>query len=238
MSTGVVLRSDPPAASDTQRVVLRAQQASAPAEPAPVGLWITEQELAALKRQWTDQAREQGRAEGLRDAQEAAQQKADADAKVRLERELKARDEKYAKDQADKWQSLATALAEQMQSLRTQMEGEVSEWTFIAVTRLLGQRAQEDIVSAVKHVLADARLDGPVTILLHAQDLAIIETARAADTTGWPAGLTFTASDRLTLGGCLVQTAAQTLDARLEVQLVLLREALDLARHEQPETEA
>lgn len=238
MNTGVVLRSDLPAADGTPRVVLRAQPVAAPVEPASAGMWITEEELASLKRQWTDQALEQGREEGLRDAREAAQRKADADAKVRLDRELQSRDEKHTKEQADKWRSLATALAEQMQALRAQLEDEVSEWTFIAATRLLGRQARADIVSAVKHVLSDAQLDGPVTILLNARDLALIEAAHAVDVTGWPAGLTFASNDRLTLGGCLIQTAAQTLDARLEVQLALLREALDLARHEQPEVEA
>lgn len=238
MSSGVVLRGDQPAAGGTQRVVLRAQPAAAPAEPVPAGMWITEQDLAALKRQWTDRAREQGREEGLRDAQEAAQQKADADAKAGLERELKARDEKHAKDQADKWRGLAIALAEQMQSLREQLESQVSDWTFIAVARLLGQRPREDVVSVVKHVLNDARLEEPATVLLNVRDLAVVEAACAADTDSWPAGLTFTASERIALGGCLVQTAAQTLDARMEVQLALLRDALDAARHEPLEGKA
>jgi flagellar assembly protein FliH len=233
MSASQVLRGDLPAA-DAQRVVLRSQPAAAPAELAPPGRWITEPELAALKRQWTDQAHDQGREAGRRDAKDAAQQQADAATQARLDRELKVRDEKYAKEQADKWRGLATALAAQMQSLRAQLESDVADWTFLAAARLLGQRAREDVVPAVKHVLADAKLDGPVTVLLHAQDLAVVEAAHAADSAGWPAGLAFAASDRLALGGCLVQTSAQTLDARLEVQLALLREALEVARHEPP----
>lgn len=233
MSSGLVLKGELPATGAAPRVVLRSQPAAAPAEPAPAGMWITEQDLAALKRQWVEQALEEGREKGLREAQEQAQRKAEADAKARLERELNERDEKSTRSQAEKWRSLATALADQMQSLRAQFLDEVSEWTFIAAARLLGQRTREDVVSAVKHVLADAQLEGSVTLLVNEQDLMIIEAARAADATGWPAGLAFAASDRLPLGGCLLQSPAQTLDARLEVQLALLREALDVARHEQ-----
>jgi flagellar biosynthesis/type III secretory pathway protein FliH len=225
-----VLRGDLPQAAG-QRVILRSQPAAAPVEPVPAGAWITEHELAALKRQWT----EQGRAQGQQDAQEQAQQKAYADAKAALDRELKARDEKAAKEQAEKWRSLATTLAQQLQALRGQLEAEVSEWSFIAVTRLLGQRSREDVAAAVRHVLSDARLDAPVTVLLHAQDLAFVEAARAADPAAWPADLAFAVSDKLPLGGCLVQSPMQTLDARLEVQLGLLREALDLARHQHQE---
>jgi len=236
--SGPVLRGDQIQAIGAQRVVLRSQPVAAPSEPAAAGRWITEQELAALKRQWTDQAREQGRAQGQQDAQEHAQKKAQADAKAALDRELKARDEKTAKEQAEKWRSLATMLAQQLQLLRDQLETEVSEWSFIAVTRLLGQRSREDVAAAVRHVLSDARLDGPVTVLIHAQDLASVEAARAADPAAWPTDLGFAVSDKVSLGGCLVQSATQTLDARLEVQLVLLREALDHARRERLSSEA
>jgi len=228
VSSSPVLRGDLHGSGGTQRVVLRSQPQAASAEPAQAGAWITEQELAGLKRQWMDQAREQGQ----REAQEAATRQAQADAQAGLARELKARDEKHAKEQAEKWRGLATALAGQLKSLREQLEAEVSEWTFIAATRMLGERSRDGAVSAVRHVLAEARLDGPVTLLLDARDLALIEAAREADPTGWPAELTFAASDRLPLGGCLVQSPIQTLDARLDVQLGLLREALDLARHE------
>lgn len=222
MSSGVVLRGDLPVA-DAQRVVLRAQPAAAPAEQQPPGMWITEQELSDLKRRWIGEGREQGQ----RDTQSAAQQKADADAKTWLDRELKTRDEKHAKDQADKWRSLAAALALQMQSLREQLEEQVADWTFMATTRLLGQQTREDVVATVKQLLADSQLEGPVNVLLHPQELAFIDAAA-----GWPADVTFAASDRVALGGCLLQTNVQTLDARLETQLGLLRAALNQARHE------
>jgi flagellar assembly protein FliH len=231
MSAGSILRGElrDGAAS---RVVLRAQPAAAPAVPAPAGLWITEHDLAELKRQWMDGAYEQGREQGQRDTQQAAQQKAEAQALDRLDGELKIRDEKHAKEQADKWRGLATALAGQLQSLRERLEAEVSEWTFIATRRLFGERSPDVVTAAVRHVLADACLDAPATILLNPQDLAHVEAARQAEPSAWPSGLVFAASERVDLGGCLVQSACQTLDARLDVQLSLLREALDLARHE------
>lgn len=229
-----VLRGDL-AQAGSQRILLRAQPAATPAEPAPAGMWITEQELASFKRQWTEQAREEGRALAQQQAQELAHQQADAEASARLARELKARDDKHAKEQAEKWRGLATALADQLQALREQVTAEVSEWSFITVTRLIGQQPREAVVAAVGHVLAEARLDGPATVLVNAQDLAFIEAARDAAPAAWPADLSFAASDKLPLGGCMVQSPVQTLDARLEVQLGLLREAMDLARHQRQE---
>lgn len=212
-----------------RRVVLRAQAVAVPvAEPAPAGMWITEQELAAMQRQWTEQARKQG----WHEAQQAARQDAEVDALARMGRELKARDEKYAREQAEKWHGVASALTNQLESLRSRLEAEVSEWSFVAVTRLLGKRSREEVAAAVQHVLAEAQLDGPVTVLLHAQDVAIVEGARAAAPGSWPADLRFAASNKLPLGGCLVESTAQALDARLEVQLGLLREAMTLAHHQ------
>jgi len=221
-----VLRGEQPIPS-AQRVVLRAPPVAPAAEPAPPGMWVTEQQLADLQRRWTDEAYARGVEQGQRDARDSARQQADADAQARLARELKAHDEKHAKEQAEKWRSLAAALAGQMQALREQLEEQVADWTFIAATRLLGQQAGDAAVAAVRHVLACAQLEGPVTVLLHPKELAFIQA-----TTDWPADVSFAASDRLALGGCLVQTAAQTLDARLDTQLALLRDALDSARHE------
>lgn len=210
------------------RVLLRGEAA----EPAPKvlprepGRWVSDAELQALRDHCRTKGREEGLAEGRQQAQDTARDEAQREAKAQLEQELKTRQDKHAKEQAEKWRSLATALAQQAQGLREQLEAEVTEWTFAAVTRLLGQRPPEQVAAAVRQVLAEAKLDEPLTVLLHPQDLPAVQGE------DWPAQVRFAADEHVKLGGCRVQSAHQTLDARLEVQLELLREALDAARKE------
>lgn len=201
------------------------------------GVWISQSELHLLKRSSLEQGRKEGEELGRRAAQQAAQQQAERDARERFDVELKVRQDRHAKEQGEKWRGLATALAVQAQAVREQLKAEVTEWTFIAVARLLGQQARDHAESAVRQVLADAQLDGPLTVLLHAQDLVGLQASQAIDPSAWPQGLSFAASDRVSLGGCLIESGHQTLDARLDVQLALLREALDAARHQRSESE-
>lgn len=214
------------------RVVLGGETKPAVEPPAEPGLWISQAELDMLKRRCVEQGRREGEEQGRRAAQQAAQQQAERDAKARFDQELRTRHDGYIKEQAEKWRGLATAMAGQAQMLRERMETEVTEWSFIAVARLLGQQAPEDVAAVVRQVLDEAQLDGPLTVLLHAQDLAGLQACRATDAENWPQGLVFAASDRVSLGGCLIRADHQSLDARLEVQLALLRVALDTARRE------
>lgn len=198
--------------------------------PAAPGIWISQAELAAMREQCLAQGWEQGMAEGRQQAEQEARARAEHEARLHLEQEVRALQDKLAREQADKWRGLASALAAQMQGLRGHLEAELTEWTFIAIARLLGQRWPRHVADAVRQVLAEARLDGPLTVLLHARDLAAVEMAGAAVSESWPPGLQFLADERVQLGGCLVQSPVQTLDARLEVQLALLRDRLDAAR--------
>ncbi|WP_457447638.1 FliH/SctL family protein [Roseateles sp. P5_E4] len=226
--------ADAPAA----RIVLRSQAEVATAAVAEPGVWIGQTDLEALKERCIKQGRAEGEEQGRRLAQQAAQQQADEAAKSRLEQELQERQDRYAKEQAEKWRGLATALASQAQALREQLETEVTEWTFVAVARLLGQQPPEAVATAVRKVLAEARLDGPLTVFLHAQDLASLVACGATEANTWPDGVKFAADARVSIGGCLIQSDVQTLDARLEVQLALLRERLDQLRRERAAVES
>lgn len=197
----------------------------APREP---GRWISEAELQALAERCLAQGREEGAAIERKQAEATARDEAQRQAQAQLETELEAFRQKQAKENAEKWRSLAGALAQQAQSLRDQLQAELTEWTFVAVCRLLGQQSRELVSAAVLQVLADAKLHEPLTVLLHAKDLAAVDV----HDDNWPAHVKLAADDRVQLGGCLVQSAHQTLDARLEVQLELLRDVLDTARRE------
>lgn len=196
------------------------------------GRWISEAELQAVSAKCVAQGREEGMTQGRAQAEVVAREQAQQQARVQLDAEIMAYKEKQAKDHTEKWRSLATALAHQAQGLCDQLQAEVTEWTFLAVCRLLGRQSQEQVSAMVQQVLAEAQLNEPLTILLHANDLAVIDLEAGS----WPSHVKLAADERVRLGGCLVQSAHQTLDARLEVQLTLLRELLDAARRERQST--
>ncbi|MDR7268215.1 flagellar biosynthesis/type III secretory pathway protein FliH [Pelomonas saccharophila] len=237
MSTKSVLKASLATESPASRFVLRSPAEVGGAPLDDPGIWISQANLEALKDRCIKQGRAEGEEQGRRLAQQAAQLRADSEAKARLEQELKGLQDRHAREQAEKWRGLASALASQTQALREQLEAEVTEWTFVAVVRLLGQRAAEDAAAVVRKVLAESRLEGSLTVLLHAQDLASLVAGGAMASDAWPANVIFAADAKVGLGGCLIQSDVQTLDARLEVQLELLRERLDKLRRQRAGTE-
>jgi len=227
-----ILKAAQAGTAPAPRVLLHGNATVPVAPPAEPGGWISDSELASLKRLCIEQGRKQGEEQGRQAAQQAAWQQANREAKALYENQLRELQQRHAKEQAEKWRGLATALAGQAQAHRARLGAEVSEWAFIAVARLLGEQALDDVSSVVRRVLDEAKLDGPLTVLLHAHDFRNLEASGATAADSWPRGVSFAASDRVGLGGCLVQSDVQALDARLEVQLALLRETLDVARHE------
>lgn len=196
-------------------------------EAAPEGQWLSMESLKELQAQCEARGRKLGAAE----AAEAAESKANE----RAQRELEERLQKQAAAQAEKWRGLASALAGEAQALRESLDSQVTEWTFIAATRLLGQLPLESVASAVRQVLSEARIEEPLTVLLHPMDFADLERAQELWSETWPAHINFKPDELVTLGGCRIKSAHQNLDARLEVQLTLLREALDGARESRNE---
>lgn len=235
MNQPVVLKAGMAATVPQSRVLLRAAASPVEAVLSEPGVWFRQSDLDALREGCVEQGFQRGMEQGRQQALTDARREAEHEARQRLERELKALHDRHDKEQLEKWRGLTAALASQVQELRDRLEADVTEWTFIATARLLGCKPPEDVVAAVRQVLAEANLDGPLTVLLHADDLATVEAGRVAHAGAWPANLRFVADARVKLGGCLVQSAVQTLDARLEVQLALLRDQLDLARLQRTE---
>lgn len=182
---------------------------------------------------------EEGRVQGRAEAVQSARERADAEAQIRLDEQLKmARDQlfkEYADLSAQKWRSLAAALAAQAGALRDELEAEVTEWTFVAAARLLSDSGHRQVPDVVRQVLKEAGVRDPLTVLLHAEDLPLVLEDRETSPDRWPVDVTFAADERVSVGGCLLASPAQTIDARFEVQLALLREALDQARRERRE---
>lgn len=201
-------------------------------EPTPAvaqpGRWVTEAELKSLLDEAFEAGRKQGAEHAEKAMREVAKREAERNAKVELDAALAEHTSKTQRAQAEKWRGLATALAGQMQALREQLEAEVTEWSFVATTRLLGTASETQVVQAVRQVLQASGLNEPLELLVHPEDFAALQD----DPAEWPPGVSFGTDPSIELGGCLIKTARETLDARLEVQLRYLRDALDAARRE------
>lgn len=235
MSTKSVLKAGQALHAPGMRMLPRADTDVVATADRP-GVWMSDHQIEALKSQCIEQGRLEGELEARRAAQQLAHIEAQKQARAWLAKALQEREEAQAKTDLERWRGLATALAEQTQALRARLEAEVTEWTFATVTRLCGPRSPADVAASVRRVLAESGLDGPLTVLLHPQDLESLRASGAVDTAAWPAGICFASDSRVGLTGCLVESAVQTLDARLEVQLAIVRQALDALRRERAGT--
>jgi flagellar assembly protein FliH len=90
---------------------------------------------------------------------------------------------------------------------------------------------QEAILGSVVTVLQRVRDEREVTIRVSPSDLPLLQTHQAAfDRVLAPRRWTVTADSRVSVGGCLVESALGTLDGRLEVQLAKLSDTLRAAK--------
>lgn len=98
-----------------------------------------------------------------------------------------------------------------------------------ALCRMLGEgnAARALVAATVAGVLREVRDNAPVQVYLHPEDMDLLQGLAGSVAN---ARLQLAADSRVELGGCLVETARGTLDARLELQLQAMREALLAAR--------
>ncbi len=112
-------------------------------------------------------------------------------------------------------------------------EDTMVEIAFAAICRLAGTEAasRDTVAHAVRQACAGLRADDALTVLVHPDDLA-----QLVATLGHP-GVQLVASPAIHAGGCMIDGATGTLDARLEIQLEQLRQALLRARAERRQGE-
>jgi flagellar assembly protein FliH len=91
--------------------------------------------------------------------------------------------------------------------------------------------SREAILGTVMTVLRRMKDDREATIRVHAEDLPVLqlEEARLAELFG-RSKFTLVADSRVTVGGCIVETSAGSLDGRLDVQLREMCETLRSAK--------
>jgi flagellar assembly protein FliH len=139
--------------------------------------------------------------------------------------------------QAEALRASLRALGDASRQALEAQEDALVEVAFAAACRVLGEAAltREGVRGAVREALREVRSRERVRVRLPAQacallahDGAFVEALREEQR------VELTADERLAPGGCLIETAGGTLDARLEVQLQQLAAALCAARAAEP----
>lgn len=142
---------------------------------------------------------------------------------------------------------LLTAQAERLKTLAAQLvrakagaiedaEDAIIDLAFAALCRILGHAGatREHVQNVVREAAATSHEREQLTIRLHPADLDLLRDADGS----LDATLRLSADTSIELGGCIVDSANGTLDARLETQLTRLRSTLldvRAARREQGE---
>jgi flagellar assembly protein FliH len=171
----------------------------------------------AARKQAHDTGLAEGRAQGLKDV------KAEA-----------------ASLQAEQAQALADLFKRLEQRFADQVEGlEILavDVVLTACRKILGDaaRTQEGVVAVVKTALAAAAQDEVLQVRLHPNDFARLSGALGQVL---PPGLPLRSDDSLAAGGCVVEIAGGSIDARLDTQFKLLAAAVAQAAQAAPEAAA
>ena len=162
-----------------------------------------------------------GHAEGARDAYCKGHEEGLADGLEQGRRE--------AVDAADAHERQARLLADAIATASAKWERELEagaiEIAYATVLRILGQAAgsRDAIVAMVRKVMEGMTERRALSIHLSPSDHAVLS---ADTTTPIMSGVALVPDDRVEIGGCIIETDAGSLDARLETQLAGLRDLL------------
>lgn len=172
---------------------------------------------------------EEGRAAGLqlglKDARERideATRTAQAAAGADLERATSRLTQQWT-DRLAKLDAVTCAFEDRLASHWTALEADAVVLAFETVCRLLANAAgqRETVEALVAQAMCGLRSQ-PMRVRLNAADLALLDHADANGGTGLRArhpGIEWVADAAVRVGGCLIDSAAGTLDARLDTQL-------------------
>jgi flagellar assembly protein FliH len=170
------------------------------------------EEVAAIKEDAERRGLALGRQQGEQDAQEAV------------------------RGQVERLNGVVQALQQSKRSVLEENQDMLAEIAFAAVCRVLGAHAaSRDGVRAMIDSLVDhEQAQHKMTVRLHPHDLALL----SASADRIDPRLSFQADAGIELGGCIIDSPRGTLDARLELQLAHLRDALVAVRKQHSKFEA
>ena len=181
-----------------------------------------EQELASLKSK-TDEELAALRAEAEKRGFAAGQAKGEAAAQEMLQ------------TQVDRFKSLAMQLSQSRAKVLEDAEDSIVEIVFTAICRVLGEQAatRTNIIRMVRDCVGEARDPNQVNVRLHPDDVSLLQDSVAS---GIDVQVRISADPDIRLGGCVVESATGSLDARLETQLERLQASLQSVRAERKNT--
>lgn len=168
---------------------------------------------------------EDGHAEGLREGYRKGREEGLAEGLEQGRREAC----ESANAQESRTRALADAIGAVSAGWQAELEAGAIEIAHAALLRIIGEAAgsRDAVVAMVRKVMEQLPERRALSIHLSPADVALLEADMARLALG---GATLVADERVELGGCIVDTDAGSLDARLETQLAGLRDLL-LALH-------
>lgn len=159
--------------------------------------------------------------EERQNAQEVAAKEAMAEARRQVEAEFN--------EQISALAELAKSLSEERQRLIEMAEDTAVEIGYSATVKILGEsRVDEALVAGiVKHALRQVAKKESLVVRVSPRDYQrIVRVIRIEEQTGYWAGIQLKADESIQIGGCILDTSAGTLDARLDIQMQTLRDLL------------
>jgi flagellar assembly protein FliH len=178
--------------------------------PASVEIPTNEEKLEVT----LDELRRQAFEDGYREGRDKGEEEAKAERAAEIEQ----------------LQALKGSLREALAHGIAGLEDVVVEIAFAAACKIVGQAAatEDGARSIVREAMREARAKEGTVLRLSPADHALLAGELAAEP-----GLEVAADERVAAGGCLVETAGGTLDARLEIQLRQLVDVLTRAKEAQ-----
>jgi flagellar assembly protein FliH len=226
-----------PASPSTGQALSTRIQQDAPPPDAWASLRQREQALQegeqALRARVAEQEeRERRHAEAAEDLLSESRERGYREGQARARQELEAQRGQAASElarQAAEVEQVLDGLRSARADLLEQSGDMLVEIVHAAICRLLGEHGatRAAIEAVVQAALRDARDGEQLRVRVHPQDFDLLRSLYG----GADSRIGLQSDMAVELGGCLVDTAHGTLDARLELQLQNLRKALMAARH-------
>ncbi len=141
-------------------------------------------------------------------------------------------------NQIERLKNVAQQLLQSKNQLIDEAQDMMVEIVFTALCKIIGDNSsnRDILMQVVRDCVGETRSPNQVHIRLHPDDLALLqeggEAGGAGSVLGLDPQLRFSADTSIVLGGCIVDSAQGSLDARLETQLTKLRDTLLAVRHE------
>lgn len=113
------------------------------------------------------------------------------------------------------------------------------ELAFAALARIVGEQCSNTVFTkaVVEEALASVKGSSKVVVRISQSDLDVLESIRGdLATAGQFSELQLVADPRVSVGGCLIETDNGTWDARLETQLLRLKDTVEQSLKKQKET--